>query len=274
MVTLDLADKLTFADGDGLEIVGAGRPRRAGRRRQPRAPGAARRRPDGATCARQAHPGRRRSRRRLGRRRRRAALGRRRRPRAWRRARRRRAVLPRRRPGPGHRHRRGGRAAAVRSTRTFTLADRRRSAASTAAPSTGRGTSSAARRADGPNDLEPAALAVEPRLAEWRDRLGEATGQTPDAGGQRLDVVRRGRRSPATAGSSPARLRGPELAELLAGAALPAGALQHLLVLLLAHALAALLDQRTHEGETLPGALGGPPNRTADAARSRRCGRG
>lgn len=33
--------------------------------------------------------------------------------------------------------------------------------------------------ADGPNDLEPAALAVEPRLAEWRDRLGEATGCTP-----------------------------------------------------------------------------------------------
>lgn len=27
------------------------------------------------------------------------------------------------------------------------------------------------------NDLEPAALAVEPRLGEWRDRLGEATGQ-------------------------------------------------------------------------------------------------
>ena len=33
--------------------------------------------------------------------------------------------------------------------------------------------------ADGPNDLEPAALRVEPRLAEWRDRLGDATGQTP-----------------------------------------------------------------------------------------------
>jgi 4-diphosphocytidyl-2-C-methyl-D-erythritol kinase len=29
------------------------------------------------------------------------------------------------------------------------------------------------------NDLEPAALEVEPRLAEWRDRLGEATGQQP-----------------------------------------------------------------------------------------------
>ncbi len=31
----------------------------------------------------------------------------------------------------------------------------------------------------GPNDLEPAALAVEPRLAEWRDRLGDATGHQP-----------------------------------------------------------------------------------------------
>src|SRR5207302_1227651 len=29
------------------------------------------------------------------------------------------------------------------------------------------------------NDLEAAALAVEPRLATWRDRLGEQTGRTP-----------------------------------------------------------------------------------------------
>jgi 4-diphosphocytidyl-2-C-methyl-D-erythritol kinase len=35
------------------------------------------------------------------------------------------------------------------------------------------------RHADGPNDLEPAALAVEPRLARFRDALGDATGQTP-----------------------------------------------------------------------------------------------
>ncbi|MDP9070196.1 MAG: 4-(cytidine 5'-diphospho)-2-C-methyl-D-erythritol kinase [Actinomycetota bacterium] len=34
-------------------------------------------------------------------------------------------------------------------------------------------------RGDGPNDLEPAALRVEPRLASWRDRLGDATGRTP-----------------------------------------------------------------------------------------------
>jgi 4-diphosphocytidyl-2-C-methyl-D-erythritol kinase len=33
--------------------------------------------------------------------------------------------------------------------------------------------------ADGPNDLEPAALRVEPRLVEWRDRLGDATGEVP-----------------------------------------------------------------------------------------------
>ncbi len=32
---------------------------------------------------------------------------------------------------------------------------------------------------DGVNDLQAAALAVEPRLAAWRDTLGDATGQTP-----------------------------------------------------------------------------------------------
>lgn len=32
---------------------------------------------------------------------------------------------------------------------------------------------------DNPNDLEPAALSVEPGLARWRDLLGEATGKTP-----------------------------------------------------------------------------------------------
>jgi 4-diphosphocytidyl-2-C-methyl-D-erythritol kinase len=34
-------------------------------------------------------------------------------------------------------------------------------------------------QATGPNDLEVAALKVEPRLARWRDELGEATGCTP-----------------------------------------------------------------------------------------------
>lgn len=35
----------------------------------------------------------------------------------------------------------------------------------------------------GGNDLEPAALVVEPRLKEWRDRLGDATGRTPRLAG-------------------------------------------------------------------------------------------
>jgi 4-diphosphocytidyl-2-C-methyl-D-erythritol kinase len=33
--------------------------------------------------------------------------------------------------------------------------------------------------ADGPNDLEAPALAVEPRLARWRDALGDLTGRVP-----------------------------------------------------------------------------------------------
>ncbi|MDQ3680090.1 MAG: 4-(cytidine 5'-diphospho)-2-C-methyl-D-erythritol kinase [Actinomycetota bacterium] len=35
----------------------------------------------------------------------------------------------------------------------------------------------------GPNDLEPAALTVAPQLAGWRDRLGDATGRTPTLAG-------------------------------------------------------------------------------------------
>jgi 4-diphosphocytidyl-2-C-methyl-D-erythritol kinase len=34
-------------------------------------------------------------------------------------------------------------------------------------------------RAVGPNDLEPAALVVQPELARWRDRISEAAGATP-----------------------------------------------------------------------------------------------
>lgn len=33
--------------------------------------------------------------------------------------------------------------------------------------------------ADGPNDLEPAAIAVEPELARWRDRIAELSGERP-----------------------------------------------------------------------------------------------
>jgi len=37
--------------------------------------------------------------------------------------------------------------------------------------------------ADGPNDLEPAALAVKPRMARFRDELADATGQVPRLAG-------------------------------------------------------------------------------------------
>lgn len=37
--------------------------------------------------------------------------------------------------------------------------------------------------ADGPNDLEPAAIAVEPRLAWWRDAIGARTGVAPTLAG-------------------------------------------------------------------------------------------
>ena len=38
-------------------------------------------------------------------------------------------------------------------------------------------------RAHGPNDLEPAALLVQPLLARWRDRITEATGVAPTLAG-------------------------------------------------------------------------------------------
>lgn len=38
-------------------------------------------------------------------------------------------------------------------------------------------------RADGPNDLEPAALLVEPSMVRWRDRIAEAAGRPPTLAG-------------------------------------------------------------------------------------------
>ena len=131
-----------------------------------------------------------------------------------------------------------------------------------------------------PNALAAAALAVEPRLARWRDALGDLVGSEPalagsgstwfveggpaEAGTPSWTELRVGaEKSPAGAGPHRASGLGRglrrgagrtgragvearerwESARLLAGPALPAGGLQHLLVLLLAHPLAALLDQ-------------------------------
>jgi 4-diphosphocytidyl-2-C-methyl-D-erythritol kinase len=51
--------------------------------------------------------------------------------------------------------------------------------------------------ADGPNDLEPAALLVEPRLATWRDRIGELSGQTPRLAGSGSSWFVEGKRDDA-----------------------------------------------------------------------------
>ena len=85
MVTLDLADELAFARGDGLEVIdaGGGPPVPADDDNLVRTR-AARRRSHRARAADQAHPGRGGARGRVGRRRRGAAVGRRRRPRCWR----------------------------------------------------------------------------------------------------------------------------------------------------------------------------------------------
>ena len=277
MVSIDLADRLRFEPGDSLEVAGPPSGRGADRCRQLGRPGAPGGRAVRSGAPRQAHPGRWRPRRRVGRRRSGPALGRRGRRRPRRRPRRRRAVLPARGDGPGSQGSASSSHPCRFVSRRFTLST----------PDATCDTAAVYRRwddlggpdADGPNDLEPAALAVEPGLARFRDALGDATGETPVLAGSgstwfvagdhpgpgadgRADRAgvrtarrrvawapadgpgRRAARVPRRDRSSPA----PTCRRLLAGGAtLVACPLQHLLVLLLAHALAALLDERSHE---------------------------
>jgi 4-diphosphocytidyl-2-C-methyl-D-erythritol kinase len=51
--------------------------------------------------------------------------------------------------------------------------------------------------APGPNDLEPAAVHVEPRLVGWRDRIGELCGQDPRLAGSGATWFVEGRRDDA-----------------------------------------------------------------------------
>jgi 4-diphosphocytidyl-2-C-methyl-D-erythritol kinase len=53
--------------------------------------------------------------------------------------------------------------------------------------------------ADGPNDLEPAALAVEPALRRWRDRIGELAGEAPVLAGSGATWFLEGERDDALA---------------------------------------------------------------------------
>jgi 4-diphosphocytidyl-2-C-methyl-D-erythritol kinase len=53
--------------------------------------------------------------------------------------------------------------------------------------------------ADGPNDLEPAALLVAPALRRWRDRIGDVCGDTPVLAGSGATWFVHGRRDDALA---------------------------------------------------------------------------
>lgn len=70
--------------------------------------------------------------------------------------------------------------------------------------------------ADGPNDLEPAAIRVEPALARWRERIGELTGATPVLAGSGATWWVPGERSDALAALS------DEGAEIVAARTVPA----------------------------------------------------
>jgi 4-diphosphocytidyl-2-C-methyl-D-erythritol kinase len=54
-------------------------------------------------------------------------------------------------------------------------------------------------RSDGPNDLEPAAIVVEPQLARWRDRIREAAGVAPVLAGSGATWFLRGHHDLTTA---------------------------------------------------------------------------
>jgi 4-diphosphocytidyl-2-C-methyl-D-erythritol kinase len=65
--------------------------------------------------------------------------------------------------------------------------------------------------AEGPNDLEPAALTVEPALVRWRDRIADACGVTPVLAGSGATWFVPGRRDDALAS-----LRGEGVAVVVA----------------------------------------------------------
>ena len=70
--------------------------------------------------------------------------------------------------------------------------------------------------APGPNDLEPAAIAVAPELASWRDRIGDATGRAPILAGSGATWFVHGEHSNALAAL------GNEGAEIIAARTVPA----------------------------------------------------
>ena len=71
--------------------------------------------------------------------------------------------------------------------------------------------------ADGPNDLEPAAIAVVPALGTWRDRIGDACGETPVLAGSGATWFVHGEHEEALAALS------DEGAQIIAARTIPRG---------------------------------------------------
>ena len=165
-------------------------------------------------------------------------------------ARRRRPVLPRRRAGPGD-------AGSARSSSR----SRRRPRRHAGHPAGARRTPAVYRAWDDLGGRRPTAPTtssrprsrVDPRLAAWRDRLGELSGRRPVLAGSGSTWFVEGERDDALGALSGEGANGGRLPDGPVGrrrrllATLVAGAAKHLLVLLLAHPLAPLLDQRTHK---------------------------
>ena len=186
--------------GDGLAIVAEPGPRAAGLVAgpgQPGRPGPGPCRPTAGVRADQADPGRGRPRWRFDRRRRRAPLGRLHRPRPWppvsaptcRSA----WWVAGRGAGIGEQVDHPSRTSPARSSCCVPPLRR-----STRLRLPGLGRPAVGRARSGPWHARrrtiwtAAALAVEPRLAAWRDRFAELTGRTARARRQWLDLVRRG----------------------------------------------------------------------------------
>ena len=75
----------------------------------------------------------------------------------------------------------------------------------------------------GVNALTAAALTVEPRLARWRDALGDVDRRGADVGRQRIHLVRRGRASRAPDEDLRWLTQGDERARLIRAHTVPAG---------------------------------------------------
>ena len=88
-------------------------------------------------------------------------------------------------------------------------------------PSSGRGTRGTGTGSR--NGLTAAALAVEPRLARWRDALGDLAGAEPTLAGSGSTWFVEGGPAAAGTASAPALVVGDEAARLVRAHTVPAG---------------------------------------------------